>query len=85
MLESFLKDTRRYVPEEQTLDQQSFENLKSREEMAVIYHAHDAQQVNTFQLQNCPEGHHLSLASTKCYLGKFCRDFEHIKNNSKLH
>jgi len=40
MLESVLQYTRRHVPEEWNLDQQSFENLKSREEMAVIYHAH---------------------------------------------
>jgi len=52
MLESVLPYTRRHVPEEWNLDQQSFENLKSREEMTVIYHAHDAQQVNTFQLRN---------------------------------
>ena len=69
MLESVLQYTRRYVPEEWNLDQQSSENLKSREEMAVIYHAHEAQQINTFQLQNCPDGHHLSLVSTKCCIG----------------
>jgi hypothetical protein len=65
MMESVLQYKRRHVPEEWNLAQQSFENLKSREEMAVVYHAHDAQQVNTFQLQNWP-GHHLSLTSTKC-------------------
>jgi hypothetical protein len=42
MLESVLQSTRRYVPKECNLDPQSFENLKSREEMPVIYHAHDA-------------------------------------------
>jgi len=66
MLESVLQYTRRHVPDEWNLDQQSFENLKSREEMTDIYHAQDTKQVNMFQLQNCPEGHHLSLASTKC-------------------
>ena len=35
MLESVLQYTRRHVPKELNLDQQSFENLKSREEMAV--------------------------------------------------
>ena len=84
-LENIRQYTWSHVPEESNIDQQSFKNLNSREKMTVIYHVDDVRQVNTFQLQNSPEGHHLSLASTKCYLCKFCTDFEHTEKNSELY
>jgi hypothetical protein len=79
MLENVLPYTRRHVPEEWNLDQHNFENLKPREEMAVIYHAHEAQQVSITELSR-----RSSLASTKCYLGKFSRGIEHTESNSKF-